>query len=174
MAKQKKVADFISEFEEAVSVRAGEEFLHKYTFMVKRCQSPIEEVFLGAVLSEIDHAMSGHHLEFLRKDYDLDAPRPAPFERVFVYLQAGVGSYRVDFLFDIWFKDFRSIIVVECDGHDFHERTKQQAARDRKRDRWMTEKGLTVLRFTGSEIWADPDGCAAQVLGIIDTILDGR
>lgn len=55
-------------------------------------------------------------------------------------------------------------LVVECDGHDFHERTKEQAAKDRNRDREAQLGGLPVFRFTGSEIWRDPWGCAEKVI----------
>lgn len=55
-------------------------------------------------------------------------------------------------------------IVVECDGHAFHERTKEQAARDRSRDRALQERGFVVYRFTGSEIYRDPGRCAKEVL----------
>ena len=54
-------------------------------------------------------------------------------------------------------------LVIECDGHDFHERTKQQAARDRSRDRQAVLAGMDCFRFTGSELWRDPWDCAAQV-----------
>jgi hypothetical protein len=54
-------------------------------------------------------------------------------------------------------------LIVECDGHDFHERTKEQASRDRARDRSAALAGLEVFRFTGSELWKDPWGCALQV-----------
>ena len=57
-----------------------------------------------------------------------------------------------------------SKLVVECDGHDFHERTKEQAAHDRARDRSMQEAGYTVFRFTGAEIYRDPIACARQVI----------
>lgn len=58
-------------------------------------------------------------------------------------------------------------IYIECDGHAFHERTPEQAARDKRRDRWLTRTGV-VLRFTGSEINRDPTGCAAEVLDRLD------
>jgi hypothetical protein len=54
-------------------------------------------------------------------------------------------------------------LIVECDGHDFHERTKAQAKRDRSRDRKWQQQGVPVFRFTGSEIWTDPLECARQV-----------
>jgi hypothetical protein len=80
---------------------------------------------------------------------------------------------RVDFLFHAyaeWFLQpeprppacWRSLIV-ECDGHDFHERTKEQAANDRSRDRAAMLAGFEVFRFTGSELWRDPWGCGKQI-----------
>lgn len=54
-------------------------------------------------------------------------------------------------------------IVIECDGHDYHERTKEQAAKDRGTDRALQLLGWTVLRFTGSEIHADASACADDV-----------
>lgn len=65
--------------------------------------------------------------------------------------QQQIEEYRVDFLITYPFMA-ASGVVVECDGHDFHERTKEQAARDRKRDRRLQQLGYVVLRFTGSEI----------------------
>lgn len=50
----------------------------------------------------------------------------------------------------------KSEFVVELDGHDFHERTKEQASRDKKRDRDLAAIGLPVIRFTGSDIYKDP------------------
>jgi very-short-patch-repair endonuclease len=68
-------------------------------------------------------------------------------------------------------------MVVECDGHDFHERieddqartrgltpTKEQARRDRERDRLLQSFGFLVYRYTGREIWEDVFTCATQAL----------
>lgn len=59
--------------------------------------------------------------------------------------------------------------AVELDGHSFHERTKDQAKRDKSRDRRLAAAGWSVLRFTGSEVWADALGCAYQALDIINS-----
>jgi len=80
-----------------------------------------------------------------------------------VYPQCNVGKYRVDFLVEQGWADVRHVVVVECDGHDFHEKTKEQARRDKARDRYMQTFGLSVLRFAGSEIHRDPHACASQV-----------
>lgn len=79
-------------------------------------------------------------------------------------LQAPLGRYRADFLLT---KRLRAeapaaSVVVEVDGHEYHERTKQQAARDRERDRALQTAGHSVLRFTGSQVWEDPGRCAVE------------
>lgn len=93
-----------------------------------------------------------------------------------VYPQVWVGQYRVDFF--VVFRDLAGSargVVVECDGHDFHERTKAQAARDRARDRYFASRDFHVLRFTGSEIHNDPVACAQAVIThITDRILLDR
>lgn len=61
-----------------------------------------------------------------------------------------------------------SILAIECDGHEFHERTPGQAARDRSRDRRLQEAGITVMRFTGSELHRNAWGCFAEVLRWVD------
>lgn len=53
--------------------------------------------------------------------------------------------------------------AVELDGHDWHERLKEQVARDKARDRALTMAGWRVLRFAGSEVWADPEIVATTI-----------
>jgi len=76
------------------------------------------------------------------------------------------GRYRADFTVTT---AEGAKVVVECDGHDFHEKTKEQAARDKKRDRDMQLDGWKVLRFTGSEIWRGAEGCAKDVARALKT-----
>jgi very-short-patch-repair endonuclease len=83
--------------------------------------------------------------------------------------QVTIAGWRVDFVIHYWGYDPENNsvarrIIVECDGHDFHERTKAQAARDRSRDRAAQHEGIPIYRFTGSELWADPVACAEEVL----------
>ena len=81
--------------------------------------------------------------------------------------QFQIGKYRVDFLVKK-FDGPREVdqIVIECDGHDFHERTKEQAQRDKNRDRELQDLGFKVYRFTGSEIWKTNGECVAKALGV--------
>jgi len=79
------------------------------------------------------------------------------------------SKYRVDFLLSVWYPEKHSgkNFVIECDGHDFHEKTKEQAQKDKKRDRELVSSGYVVLRFTGSEIIKSPHRCVLDVMKAI-------
>lgn len=62
------------------------------------------------------------------------------------------------------------LIVLECDGHNFHERTKEQASKDRKRDRTLLSYDIPVFRFTGTDIVCN----SAQLIEEIADFLDRR
>lgn len=84
-----------------------------------------------------------------------------------VDVDVGGKRYRLDFglrLVDTHEDRPAIFVAVECDGHDFHERTREQAARDRARDRDLQSIGWIVARFTGSEIFRDPRECARAAL----------
>lgn len=74
--------------------------------------------------------------------------------------QAPIGPYVADIL--LTHREFR--VVVECDGHAFHERTPRQAEHDKRRDRYLQAHGYRVLRFTGSEIHRNPNAAALEAL----------
>src|SRR5688572_19962442 len=62
------------------------------------------------------------------------------------------------------------ILAIECDGHDYHERTKEQARRDRSRDRKLLAAGINTVRFTGSEIYRDAGKCAREVWALAESL----
>lgn len=70
-----------------------------------------------------------------------------------------VLNYRLDFALP----DLR--IAIELDGHDYHK-TKEQRGRDAQRDRALQTEGWRVLRFTGSEVHADPRRCIEEVVAL--------
>lgn len=83
--------------------------------------------------------------------------------------QVIIGKYVVDFLISYELpKTNKTLeIVIECDGHDFHEKTKEQVARDKERDRFMILEGYTVLRYSGHEICEDPNRIVQDVKELI-------
>jgi very-short-patch-repair endonuclease len=53
------------------------------------------------------------------------------------------------------------LAFVECDGATFHRGVR--AANDRRKNEAAAAAGIPLLRFTGSEIYADAQGCACVV-----------
>lgn len=88
--------------------------------------------------------------------------------------QVIVAEYRVDFLVVIARGSAISTVAVECDGFNFHDRTPQLAARDKSRDRTLLMHVDAVLRFTGSELYRDPPGCAAEAFKTAWARLEGK
>jgi hypothetical protein len=87
-------------------------------------------------------------------------------------IQVGSHRYRVDFEVhagrsgqSVWEELIRDgerlgrpipRIAIELDGHDFHERTKEQVSLRNRRDRELQTAGWTVFHFSGAEICRDP------------------
>ena len=85
-------------------------------------------------------------------------------------VEVGGRSYRLDFIVsherrpEYEARDLSApLIAVELDGHDFHERTKEQVASRDQRDRDLQIAGWRVFHFSGSVFHADPVGCVSQV-----------
>ena len=55
-------------------------------------------------------------------------------------------------------------LIIECDGHDFHEKTKKQVEYRNNRDFDLKSIGCDILHFSGSQIYKDPIKCASDVL----------
>lgn len=124
------------------------------------CQSPIEERLFAALLVSTDG--------YRRIRFDEMALKYPPDEGTVFIPQFKFLSYAVDFMVVNYVNKVPAFsIAIECDGHDFHERTKEQARHDKSRDRAMAAHGLTVLRFTGSEIFRDAQKCCAEIESIV-------
>lgn len=149
------------------------------------CESPIETAMLWAMLRShvrhdaycIDHygwpgmncTLGSHVVELGERDAEV-----IPQAEV---VTAEGKSYRLDFAYRAMHVRSGSLLAeayidVECDGHDFHERTKEQAERDKERDRDLQGLGYRIARFTGSEIARDPAECMNKLHRMIGQLLE--
>jgi hypothetical protein len=53
---------------------------------------------------------------------------------------------------DFYIQKGNTRLCIYTDGHTYHERTEEQAQRDKKIDRKLQELGFTVLRYTGKDV----------------------
>lgn len=155
-----ELADAMEASQEALAYLLSEPTLLELEYGLERardvfaqCGSPIEELFLA-------HAIAFAHDTFA---WDAEIGRWEN-EKIEIRQQVTIESFRVDFTFTL----AGSVgTVVELDGHEFHERSKRQAERDKSRDRRLQELGWKVLRFTGSEVWRAPEEAVTDVFRVL-------
>lgn len=81
-----------------------------------------------------------------------------------MFRELPIGRFRADFAF----VSFAGLVAVECDGHNFHDRTPEQAEHDRSRDRFLAKNGWRTLRFTGREIVRDAVECVGEIFDMLE------
>ena len=126
------------------------------------CQSPIEKILIVAFeLCQLERNHNGN----LKLTYSM----LSQYE-----IHANGKTYYADFVIDPSseedddgrrFKRFP--LVIECDGHEFHEKTKEQVIHDNERDFNIKSAGYDILHFSGSQIYNEPWKCANQILDYI-------
>lgn len=129
-------------------------------------QSPIEDLFWIAMVLRC------------KAEYEAFNPTPELVDGrvvyphgVYVNPQSKIGPYRVDFLVtrEPCLEVQRTEpVVVELDGHAFHDKDKRQRAYEKARDRFLVKNGCRVLHYTGSEIVADPFKVAHEVMCLLN------
>jgi very-short-patch-repair endonuclease len=131
---------------------------------IMNCESPIERLLAVGMYSVGLGCLDNFYPDIVIGGIDAQVP-----------IEANDIMYRVDFHISTLFKyEIIHSFIVECDGHDFHEKTKQQAQRDKQRERNLIAAGYTVIRFTGSEIYNNPYKCAKEIIKIIVGHYTGR
>lgn len=140
----------------------------KYAWVATNvCESPIEQKMLAVLLMTPFEIYSDVNTILTQEEFERGIRLDGDCALVVPQAKVPGLNYRLDFLVvmngrALDTKD-EPMFAVECDGHEFHERTKEQAARDRKRDRDIQAAGIPILRFTGSEIFNNLDACQDEI-----------
>lgn len=114
------------------------------------CESPVEEIFLVA-FSVISILRTGGCIPIHPQEC-VDTPNGK--------------AYYPDFT--LRSKDERTLIAIEIDGHEFHEKTKEQVEYRNKRDMQLKMAGYEILRFSGTEINKDVFGCVDSIFDYLN------
>lgn len=77
---------------------------------------------------------------------------------LFPYSQIPCGKYRIDIALFINGKR----IAIECDGEAFHS-SLAQLEHDERKNRFLEKNKWRVLRFSGKEIYHEPDWCVQVI-----------
>ena len=101
------------------------------------CQSPLEQALFLALKKEKINAQLQRRVN----------KNGETFENVFP-----IDKTKIMTIPDFYIEIGNKKICIYADGHTYHERTEEQALRDRNIDRELQNLGFIVLRFTGKEI----------------------
>jgi very-short-patch-repair endonuclease/nucleoside 2-deoxyribosyltransferase len=151
---------------EEEAIKAVAKVAHSAAYMAligsieAKLDSPLEKTFLDCLIETAETVRPSYSNDSAYLDIEHNGVHFLAIAQAVVEVPK---RYRLDFLF---YTDGLKL-AVEIDGHDFHEKTKEQAQRDKSRDRALTGAGFTVLRYTGSEIYRDAHSAVSEVLSFI-------
>lgn len=132
--------------------------------------SPIEAVFY-AWWEAVDQLQAGHGdvLDGLRLSPQVSVSLAGGFRcrPDFIVHQADLETWSQAHDLGVQYQD----IAIELDGHDFHERTKEQVIERNQRDRALHDAGWRVFHFSGSELVKDPERCVREVWDVAEDAL---
>lgn len=117
-------------------------------------ESPIEQIFITAF--EL-------YIKFLNK------------ENIFLFSQHPIKIDNKKYVVDFYFEEDPNVnpfntdkkIIIECDGHQFHQKTKEQVKKDNEREYDLKMAGYEIIRFSGSQIYNEPFKCAEDAYNYI-------
>lgn len=125
--------------------------------------SPIEQIFFIAL------RLQCQEMEFDFKVNE-DINNPGFRFTLSVLPQQKIGKYKVDFLIKIQQGTSRSELIVELDGHNFHDKDKHQRSYEKARDRFLLQHGYKVFHYTGSDVVKSPQHVAYEVMQSLGAI----
>lgn len=147
------LVDKVYEFKKMENISNDTDLL----FSVIDCESPIEQL-LAIALEAIkirDIKKYNPFIDIIDIEKQLE-------------IKCGRNKYRVDFHIPVIYKNQGGMnFIVECDGYEFHQKTKEQVEYDNKRQRNLQKAGYIIIRFSGSEIWKNPYDCANDIKNLI-------
>lgn len=123
----------------------------------EECESPIEMFFTAAF------TVYGRDLIARKTENAFDVDLYPQYK-----IKTEKHTYRLDFMLDLYSEKEEHKFAIECDGHNYHEKTKEQAANDRSRERALMREGFTVIRFTGSELHNKPFKCMEEMADVVE------
>lgn len=134
------------------------DFAYGYDLALIDCESPIEQLLSVELyrINLLDLCYYNPKIDVM----GIEIQKPIPNTK-----------YIVDFLITVAYsnkgKQHIFQFIVECDGHEFHQKTKEQVERDNIRARELQRLGYELIRFSGTEIYHKSYRCAKEILKII-------
>jgi hypothetical protein len=132
-------------------------------------RSPVEQVLGKDIVSELSNPFDNRRC-WVRSDLEYRQFTHCDGRSVFLvsnYLMPDIGEVDFAVFYPNVSRD-KPLVVIEVDCHDFHERTREQASRDRRRIRKIQSLGIPILPFTGTDVVRGSTEAAREVAEFVD------
>ena len=136
-------------------------FLTEKGFDTTGCKSPIEQIFMFAFSI------------YTFSNYDETFMEGLCLETQFKIETTNGKNYIADFVLHHEFAaEGSKYLVIECDGHEYHNATKEQVEHDNERDFDIKESVYDIIHFSGSQLFKYPMKCAEQAYKYFKSITE--
>jgi hypothetical protein len=124
---------------------------YKLTHKCKEClfilQSPLERKLYLELSKSYLNFQTQYPLNWLGQNISIEGKTYGDIQNNFKEVLTVV---------DFYIEKRQTKLCIYTDGHSYHERTEEQAIRDRSIDRKLQELGFVVLRYPGKEVKENP------------------
>ena len=115
------------------------------------CESPIEKILAVALVIKTQETL------YFEPQVEIKTKNKKYIVDFLIFGDEIVNTYLK--------KDFQ--LIIECDGYNFHQKTKKQVDYDNQREYDLKMEKYEILRFSGSKIYNEPMKCAEEIMAYI-------
>lgn len=124
-------------------------------------KSPIEQIFITAFNLYCKEKLGKEIYLFAQKEVICDK------KKYYLDFEFEADDYLSYLTFGNKIKNYNFKLAIECDGYEFHQKTKEQVQKDNEREYNLKMAGYEVLRFSGTQIYNNPLKCAEDTYNYI-------
>ena len=124
-------------------------------------KSPIEQIFITAFEIYCKYNNKENIYLFPQKEVICNE------KKYYIDFEFKADDYLTQLLLGEKIKNYNFKLAIECDGYEFHQKTKKQVQKDNEREYDLKMAGYEVLRFSGTQIYNNPLKCAEDTYNYI-------
>ena len=124
-------------------------------------KSPIEQIFITAF--ELYCRLENKKSIFLFPQKEISCNG----KKYYIDFEFEADDYLTYLTFGEEIKNNKFKLAIECDGYEFHQKSKEQVQRDNEREYDLKISGYDILRFSGTQIYNAPLKCAKDIYDYI-------
>ena len=129
--------------------------------LIQDIRTPIEKIFITAFEMYTNFENKKQIYLFPQEEVQIDN------KKYYADFMFKADDYLTKLILGKEIRNYNYKLIIECDGYEFHQKTKQQVQKDNEREYDLKMAGYEILRFSGSQIYNEPLKCAKDTYNYI-------